>query len=284
MGHQSHCRLFPRHDDGIHLGCGMVRPGGRQLGKRNPLRLQHFVDLCHANLTWAAVYPEKMVHLDYGPNCTGCKIKTPYIKEDDPFASQSPTTKVDSAAFFSFSPVGASYPNSLVWIDPSELSEVRWSHTAKTAHQLPSKEGCPCSRSLVLRVEWVGEKDKWNGWLWAKMAPIDNRLLAIHHSITRDTFGGYPFASHSPTTKVDSAAFFSFSPVGASYPNSLVWIDPLWVERSQVVSHSQNCSPIAIKGGMPLFPLKVVVSPFVNCGNTWWFGLSWSGSLDRTPC
>ena len=62
-----------------------------------------------------------------------------------PFASQSPTTKVDSAAFFSFSPVGASYPNSLVWIDPSELSEVRWSHTAKTAHQLPSKEGCPCS-------------------------------------------------------------------------------------------------------------------------------------------
>ena len=77
-----------------------------------------------------------------------------------PFASQSPTTKVDSAAFFSFSPVGASYPDSLVWIDPSELSEVRWSHTAKTAHQLPSKEGCPCSRSLVLRVEWVGEKDK----------------------------------------------------------------------------------------------------------------------------
>ena len=107
MGHQSHCRLFPRHDDGIHLGCGMVRPGGRQLGKRNPLRLQHFVDLCHANLTWAAVYPEKMVHLDYGPNCRGCKIKTPYIKEKTPptclwlfFNSTNMTGKWQGYLFF----------------------------------------------------------------------------------------------------------------------------------------------------------------------------------------
>lgn len=43
-----------------------------------------------------------------------------------------------------------------------------------------------------------------------------------------------------------------------------------------MVSHSQNCSPIAIKGGMPLFPLKVVVSPFVNCGNLMiWTKLEW---------
>ena len=82
------------------------------------------------------------------------------IRYDTPLLVNLQLRKSTVPLSFLFSPVGASYPNSLVWLDPSELSEVRWSHTARTAHQLPSKEGCPYSRSLVLRVEWVGEKEK----------------------------------------------------------------------------------------------------------------------------
>ena len=80
-------------------------------------------------------------------------------------------------------------------------------------------------------IRWVGEKDKWNGWLWAKMAPIDNRLLAIHHSITRDTFGVYLVYIISPWRMcrfADSLFFLVFKlktrKTVATCDNLLAWV------------------------------------------------------------